>query len=69
MKNYERQTKLALVPGFLICAQPSNGQTLTKESYERARDVLDKAVAAYGGLENLRSIENFTIKISAEMVL
>ncbi len=40
----------------------ASAQTVTEESYLRAREVLDKSVAAYGGLSKLRSIENFTLK-------
>lgn len=43
-------------------------QNLTGESYKKAREVLDKSVAAYGGLENLRAIENFTLKAVGDTV-
>jgi glyoxylase-like metal-dependent hydrolase (beta-lactamase superfamily II) len=43
-------------------------QNVTRQSYEKAREVLDKAVAAYGGLESLRSIENFTLRAVGETV-
>ncbi len=43
-------------------------QTLTQQSYKQAREVLDKSVAAYGGLENLRSIQNFSVKLSGDTV-
>ena len=43
-------------------------QNITKQSYEKAREVLDKAVAAYGGLENLRSLQNFTLKAVGDTV-
>jgi glyoxylase-like metal-dependent hydrolase (beta-lactamase superfamily II) len=43
-------------------------QNVTRQSYEKAREVLDKAVAAYGGLTNLRSIENFTLRAVGETV-
>ncbi|HEX8250220.1 MAG TPA: MBL fold metallo-hydrolase [Pyrinomonadaceae bacterium] len=43
-------------------------QNVTRQSYEKAREVLDKAVAAYGGLENLRSIQNFSLKAVGETV-
>lgn len=43
-------------------------QTLTQQSYKQAREVLDKAVAAYGGLGNLRSIQNFSVKLSGDTV-
>ena len=45
---------------IILSVQFVFAQNLTKQSYEKAREVLDKAVAAYGGLENLRSIQNFS---------
>lgn len=58
---------LGLILTFL-CAQSIFAQNITKQSYEKAREVLDKAVAAYGGLENLRSIQNFTLKAVGDTV-
>lgn len=43
-------------------------QNITKQSYEKAREVLDRSVAAYGGLENLRGIQNFTLRAVGETV-
>ncbi len=51
----------AIILTFL-CFQSIFAQNVTKQSYEKAREVLDKAVAAYGGLENLRGIQNFSLK-------
>lgn len=45
-----------------------SAQTVTQQSYKQARAVLDKVVTAYGGLENIRSIRNFTIIIEGENV-
>jgi glyoxylase-like metal-dependent hydrolase (beta-lactamase superfamily II) len=45
-----------------------SAQTLTQQSYKQARAVLDKAVAAYGGVEGLRSIRNFTIRSEGDLV-
>jgi glyoxylase-like metal-dependent hydrolase (beta-lactamase superfamily II) len=58
---------LGLILTFL-CAQTIFAQNLTRQSYEKAREVLDKAVAAYGGLENLRSIQNFSLKAAGDTV-
>ncbi len=58
---------LGLILTFLF-AQSIFAQNITKQSYEKAREVLDKAVAAYGGLENLRSIQNFTLKAVGDTV-
>ncbi len=43
-------------------------QNLTSDSYKKAREVVDKSVAAYGGLENLRSINNFTLRAVGDTV-
>ena len=43
-------------------------QNLTRQSYEKAREVLDKAVVAYGGMENLRSIQNFSLRAVGDTV-
>lgn len=58
---------LGLILTFL-CAQAIFAQNLTRQSYEKAREVLDKAVAAYGGLENLRSLQNFSLKAVGDTV-
>lgn len=49
--------------GASVCAQ-----NLTQQSYNQAREVLDKAVAAYGGLDNLRSIQNFSLRAVGDTV-
>src|SRR5215213_43385 len=51
-----------------LCLQSVFAQNATKQSYEKAREVLDKAVAAYGGLENLRGIQNFTLRAVGDTV-
>ena len=55
---------------FAICFTPQliSAQTTTQESYAKARPVLDRAVNAYGGLKDLRSIENVTYRIDGETV-
>lgn len=45
-----------------------SAQTLTQQSYKQARSVLDKAVTAYGGIEGLRSIRNFTILAEGDLI-
>lgn len=45
-----------------------SAQTLTHQSYKQAREVLDKAVTAYGGLENLRAIRNFTVRAEGDLI-
>ena len=46
----------------VLFVQPIFSQNVTRQSYEKAREILDKSVAAYGGLENLRGIENFSLR-------
>lgn len=43
-------------------------QNITQQSYNQAKEVLDKAVAAYGGIDSLRSIENFSIRAEGDTV-
>ena len=51
-----------------LCFPYVFAQNITKQSYEKAREVLDKAVTAYGGLENLRGLQNFTLKAVGDTV-
>lgn len=43
-------------------------QSATLDSYTKARSVLDRAVTAYGGLGELRAIENVWIKVEGDSV-
>jgi glyoxylase-like metal-dependent hydrolase (beta-lactamase superfamily II) len=43
-------------------------QNATYESYAKAREVLDRSIAAYGGIERLRAIENVTFRAEGETV-
>lgn len=43
-------------------------QNLTQESYAKARPILDRAIAAYGGLKELRAIENVSFKVEGDTV-
>lgn len=51
-----------------LCLQTVFAQNFTKQSYEKAREVLDRAVAAYGGLDNLRGLQNFTLRAVGDTV-
>ncbi|HEX8130765.1 MAG TPA: MBL fold metallo-hydrolase [Pyrinomonadaceae bacterium] len=57
---------LALFVALAVAASPVLGQTkeltASEQSYREARRVLDAGLAAYGGLDALRTIENFTIR-------
>ena len=65
-----RTSKLAFSLGLFIALAASGGNALaqTKEltaseqSYREARRVLDAGLAAYGGLDALRTIESITIR-------
>ncbi len=53
---------------FVFGAASVFAQNITKQSYEKAREVLDRSIAAYGGLDNLRSLQNFTLKAVGDTV-
>jgi glyoxylase-like metal-dependent hydrolase (beta-lactamase superfamily II) len=55
---------IALLVGQIVVA----AQSVTHESYAKARPILDKAVAAFGGLKELRAIENVSFKIEGDTV-
>ena len=63
-----RTSKIAFCLSFFIAlaASPALGQTkeltASEQSYAQARRALDAGLAAYGGLDALRTIENFTIR-------
>ncbi|HSK72795.1 MAG TPA: MBL fold metallo-hydrolase [Pyrinomonadaceae bacterium] len=57
-----------IIIAAIFCIQTAFAQNITRQSYEKAREVLDKAVAAYGGLENLRGIQNFSLKAVGDTV-
>jgi glyoxylase-like metal-dependent hydrolase (beta-lactamase superfamily II) len=56
---------LFVIPAFAITII---GQNVTQESYTRARVVLDRAVAAYGGIKELRAIENVSFRVEGETI-
>lgn len=61
--------KLFFLTAILILGITSVfAQNVTRQSYEKAREVLDRAVTVYGGLQNLRSIQNFSVKLSGDTV-
>jgi hypothetical protein len=37
-------------------------QNITRQSLDKAKEILDKTFEAYGGLQNLRAIRNFSIR-------
>ena len=61
--------KLAVFSSAILVFSTSIlGQNVTHDSYAKARPVLDRAVAALGGLSTLRSIENVTYRIEGDTV-
>lgn len=59
---------LTLILGVIFCILPIFAQNITKQSYQQARKVLDESVAAYGGIEMIRSIQNFSIRSQGDLV-
>src|ERR1044072_257438 len=65
-----RRVKVGLlfVVCIISCVQLVLGQAVTQQSYERARKILDESIKAYGGIESLRSIQNFSIHSEGDFV-
>lgn len=57
-----------LSSALLIVQIVVSGQTVTQDSYAKARPVLDRAVAALGGIKELRAIENVSFRIEGDTV-
>lgn len=61
--------RASLFSTIIFClAVSAAGQTVTETSYSKARAVLDKSVAAFGGLQDLRAIENVTFRSEGETI-
>ena len=61
--------KSILCFAFVVFLSPSPlVQNATYESYAKAREVLDRSIAAYGGIERLRAIENVTFRAEGDTV-
>src|SRR5918994_575975 len=58
-------TFLALFTAFVFTV---GGQNVTHDSYAKARPILDRAVAALGGLKELRAIENVSFRVEGDTV-
>lgn len=60
---------ICLVLSLLLVSAAAVAQSnATMDSYLKARPVLDRAIAAYGGLQELRAIENVSLKVEGESV-
>ena len=59
----------AIVITLLIVASSALPQSLTTESFSKAKAVLDRSVTAYGGTEELNAIGNVSLRIAGESVI
>jgi glyoxylase-like metal-dependent hydrolase (beta-lactamase superfamily II) len=59
---------LALVFMLLLAVSSALSQSLTTESFSKAKAVVDRSVAAYGGTEELNAISNVSLRIVGESV-
>jgi glyoxylase-like metal-dependent hydrolase (beta-lactamase superfamily II) len=59
---------LTILSGFVF-AQQQKSRSASEKSYQRARQVLEAGIEALGGLENLRAIQDFTLKESGKNFL
>lgn len=59
---------IAIVAMLLIVASSALPQSLTIDSYSKAKAVLDRSVAAYGGTDELNAIANVSLQITGESV-
>lgn len=63
------KSSLVVLCILALCSICTVGQNnLTLESYAKARPILDRAIAAYGGVKELRSIENVTFSVNGDTV-
>lgn len=72
LAGFERRTNMKCIAILLLILTTifitTHAQTVTQESYAKARPVLDRAIAAYGGLKELRAIENITFRVEGDSV-
>lgn len=57
-----------LILTIVFFSSALTAQNATIDSYLKARPILDRAVAAYGGLQELRAIENVSLKVEGDSV-
>lgn len=63
-----KKATLVLCTNILFSISIFGQQNLTHESYAKARPILDRAITAYGGLKELRSIENVSFRVEGDTV-
>ncbi|HEX7333199.1 MAG TPA: MBL fold metallo-hydrolase [Pyrinomonadaceae bacterium] len=59
---------MAIAIMLLVVASSALPQSLTTESFSKAKAIVDRSVAAYGGTEELNAINNVSIRIAGESV-
>ena len=59
---------MAIAITLLVVASSALPQSLTTESFSKAKAVIDRSVAAYGGTEELNAIGNVSLRIAGESV-
>jgi glyoxylase-like metal-dependent hydrolase (beta-lactamase superfamily II) len=59
--------RLAVAILLIACALTAQN-TATQQSYQRARAILDQALAAHGGAERLRTIRTAAVKLEGELI-
>src|SRR5688572_8473351 len=59
---------MAIAITLLVVASNALPQGLTTESFSKAKAVVDRSVAAYGGTEELNAIGNVSLRIAGESV-
>lgn len=59
---------LTIVLISMAVSAVSGQANTTMDSYMRAREILDRAVAAHGGLSELRGIENVSLRVEGDSV-
>lgn len=52
----------------MLFSSSAAAQSVTMDSFKRARPILDRAIQAYGGLKDLRAIENVSFRLEGETV-
>jgi glyoxylase-like metal-dependent hydrolase (beta-lactamase superfamily II) len=58
----------AIAITILAIASGAFAQSLTPDSFSKAKAVLDRSVAAYGGVEELNAISNVSLRLAGETV-
>ena len=58
----------AILITLLVVASSALAQSLTTDSFSKAKAAVDRSVAAYGGREELNAISNVSLRISGESV-